>query len=67
MIRVLLQQQLQIDLLQHDHISLIWVANARIADQAVPAITVPWYNHGNVLAYLQRYPAANKLDLVGLH
>jgi hypothetical protein len=66
MVHMLHQQQSQISMLQHDHISPIWVANTRVAGKAVPAIEVPWYKHGNVLAYLQHHPTVNKLDLVGL-
>jgi hypothetical protein len=66
MIYMLHKQQSKISTLQHDFISPILVANARVAEKAVPAIEVPWYEHGNVLTYLQQHPSVNKLDLVGL-
>jgi hypothetical protein len=66
MIRALLLQQSQIDLLRQDNVSPIRVTNAMMAGQPVPAIAVPWYKHGNILVFLQRNPNVDKLDLVCL-
>ena len=66
MIHALLHQQARIDQLQNDHISSVRAAKTTIAGIAVPAVAVRWHRHGNMLAYIQRNPHVNKLNLVRL-
>jgi hypothetical protein len=67
MLHELQQQRLRIDLLQHDNISPIWVADARMAGVAIAAIGSPWYQNGNIIEYLRLNPEADKLSLVRIH
>jgi len=37
----------------HQHVFPGWVTEAKVAGTVVPVVAIPWYDNGDVLAYLQ--------------